>query len=280
MSKIKSVEELKLIVASLKKKGKIVGLVTGCFDVLHIGHIELFRFAKQKVDILIVGVENDESVRLSKGKGHPVFSQQVRMSVLEDLNNIDYVFPIQYIAEFSSTKIISLYKNLVKRLSPSAIITASSADSSWKRKKRITIALGINFIECKRDRELLQSSSEIIDFFKERTLMTKGKIFESIYEEVRKIPKGKVATYGEIARKVGTFPRVVGFALHQNPDPKNIPCHRVVFKDGQLSAGYVFGGMDKQKLLLQNEGVIFDQSGKVASYIFTTFSQGNSSRPK
>ncbi len=76
-------------------------------------------------------------------------------------------------------------------------------------------------------------------------------------------------TYGEIARKAGTIPRVVGFALHKNPDSKNIPCHRVVFKDGSLSPGYIFGGIGKQKELLEKEG-----------YILTTFSQGNSSRPK
>lgn len=90
-----------------------------------------------------------------------------------------------------------------------------------------------------------------------------GKIFERIYDEVRKIPKGKVATYGEIAGKAGTTPRIVGFALHGNPDPKNIPCHRVVFKDGSLSPGYVFGGIGKQKELLRKEGVLFNQAGKV-----------------
>lgn len=89
------------------------------------------------------------------------------------------------------------------------------------------------------------------------------KIFERIYEEVKKIPKGKVSTYGEISRKVGTTPRVVGFALHQNPDPKNIPCHRVVFKDGSLSSGYLFGGIGKQKNILEKEGVSFDKNGKV-----------------
>lgn len=92
-----------------------------------------------------------------------------------------------------------------------------------------------------------------------------GKIFDRIYEEVKKIPKGEVATYGEIARRIETprrgvsiTPRVVGFALHQNPDPKNIPCHRVVFKDGSLSPGYVFGGIGKQKEKLVSEGVSFD----------------------
>lgn len=86
-----------------------------------------------------------------------------------------------------------------------------------------------------------------------------GKIFKKIYEEVKKIPKGEVATYGEIARKVGTTPRVVGFALHRNPDPKNIPCHRVVFKNGSLAPGYLFGGKEKQKELLLSEGVRFER---------------------
>ncbi len=90
-----------------------------------------------------------------------------------------------------------------------------------------------------------------------------GIIFDRIYEQVKKIHKGKVSTYGEIAQKAGTFPRVVGFALNKNPDPKNIPCHRVVFKDGSLSPGYVFGGIGKQKELLQKEGVCFDLSSKV-----------------
>ncbi|PIQ69813.1 cysteine methyltransferase [Candidatus Shapirobacteria bacterium CG11_big_fil_rev_8_21_14_0_20_40_12] len=81
------------------------------------------------------------------------------------------------------------------------------------------------------------------------------KIFERIYEEVKKIPKGEVATYGAIAKKAGTTPRVVGFALHKNPDPKNIPCHRVVFKDGSLSQSYAFEGINKQKQRLVDEGV-------------------------
>jgi len=87
-------------------------------------------------------------------------------------------------------------------------------------------------------------------------------IFLKIYEEVKKIPRGKVVSYGEIAKKTGTTPRVVGFALHSNPDPENIPCHRVVFKDGSLSPGYVFGGEGKQKEKLKKEGVLFQESDK------------------
>jgi len=78
-------------------------------------------------------------------------------------------------------------------------------------------------------------------------------VFTKIYLEVRKIKKGTTKTYGEIAKIVGTSPRVVGFALHKNPDPKNIPCHRVIFKDGSLSNSYAFGGGKAQEKKLRDE---------------------------
>jgi len=78
-----------------------------------------------------------------------------------------------------------------------------------------------------------------------------------IYEVVRQIPRGNVLSYGDVARLSGTHPRVVGWALHRNHDPKNIPCHRVVFRDGSLSPGYAFGGASKQREILEKEGVVF-----------------------
>lgn len=83
------------------------------------------------------------------------------------------------------------------------------------------------------------------------------KIFERICEIVSKIPHGKVLTYGDIAVELGINPRVVGYALHANKNSEQIPCHRVVFKDGSLSKGYAFGGKDIQKKLLVSEGVNF-----------------------
>ena len=67
--------------------------------------------------------------------------------------------------------------------------------------------------------------------------------FEKIYEVVKSIPKGKVATYGQIARLAGNphWARVVGYALHSNPDPDTIPCHRVVNREGRVAAAFVFG---------------------------------------
>ena len=83
--------------------------------------------------------------------------------------------------------------------------------------------------------------------------------FEKIYEQVRKIPEGKVTSYGLIALLAGNprWSRVVGYALHNNPDPHTIPCHRVVTKDGRLSPAFAFGGESIQRALLLNEGVEF-----------------------
>lgn len=88
--------------------------------------------------------------------------------------------------------------------------------------------------------------------------------FKKVYEVVKKIPVGKVMTYKQvsIAADVAT-PRVVGFALHVNPDAKNIPCHRVVFADGRLTPGYAFGGENAQREKLKKEGVKFLENGKV-----------------
>ncbi len=81
--------------------------------------------------------------------------------------------------------------------------------------------------------------------------------FEKIYEIVKMIPYGKVATYGQIAMMAGNprWARVVGYALHVNPDPENIPCFRVVNRFGGLSEAFAFGGVNKQADLLRAEGV-------------------------
>lgn len=89
---------------------------------------------------------------------------------------------------------------------------------------------------------------------------------ERVYAAVRQIPKGNVATYGQIAAMIGAprSARYVGFALHRNPYQGDVPCHRVVFRDGGLAPGFAFGGPDIQKDLLEKEGVVF--SSKVSSH--------------
>ncbi len=89
--------------------------------------------------------------------------------------------------------------------------------------------------------------------------------FEKIYDAVRKIPRGKVCTYGQIAAMAGNprWSRVVGYALHVNPEPGTIPCHRVVTRNGEVSTAFAFGGENMQRLLLAEEGIEFLEDGRV-----------------
>ena len=94
--------------------------------------------------------------------------------------------------------------------------------------------------------------------------------FERVYAAVKAIPSGKVASYGTIAAAAGNkrMARQVGWALHVNPAPEEIPCYRVVFKNGKLSPAFAFGGENVQRALLEKEGVKFDKKGRVKPCFF------------
>lgn len=82
-------------------------------------------------------------------------------------------------------------------------------------------------------------------------------IYEEVYKLVKLIPKGKVTTYGAIARKLSMSPRAVGYTLHLNPDGAKTPCHRVVNRVGRIAPGFAFGGQGVQKMRLEQEGIEF-----------------------
>ena len=86
--------------------------------------------------------------------------------------------------------------------------------------------------------------------------------FELVYEAVQCIPAGKVASYGQIARLCGSprSSRAVGYALHVNPLPGIVPCHRVVNRYGSLARAFAFGGIQAQAELLAKEGVFCDEN--------------------
>lgn len=94
--------------------------------------------------------------------------------------------------------------------------------------------------------------------------------FERVYEAVKHIPAGRVASYGRIAAAIGAprCARQVGWALHVNPDPENIPCHRVVNREGRPSEAFAFGGVNRQVRLLEAEGIVFDENGCVPKAYF------------
>lgn len=94
---------------------------------------------------------------------------------------------------------------------------------------------------------------------------SQGSFYKRIYELVSQIPEGKVATYGQLAAMAGSplASRAVGQAVKNTPPYLDIPCHRVVNKSGDMAPGYVFGGKEKQRLLLKKEGVVFLKDGRI-----------------
>ena len=91
MKKIVSSEELAKIVSNLKDENKKIATTNGCFDILHLGHLECLRKARSFGDVLIVGLNSDESVRKIKGPQRPLNSQNARAEMLSELNCVDYI---------------------------------------------------------------------------------------------------------------------------------------------------------------------------------------------
>lgn len=106
--------------------------------------------------------------------------------------------------------------------------------------------------------------ADIEEMILESFMLVSGSPTFRIYEAVKQIPRGRVATYGQIAEMAGNakMSRAVGNALHKNPDPGSIPCYRVVNSKGELSGEFAFGGAGAQKKLLEADGIEV-RNGKV-----------------
>lgn len=91
MEKLKSKNKLLAFLRNAKKQKKSVVFTNGCFDILHAGHIKILDFCKKKGDLLVLGLNNDSSVRKIKGKGRPINNQKDRAMVLSALESIDAI---------------------------------------------------------------------------------------------------------------------------------------------------------------------------------------------
>lgn len=90
-TKIHKLEDLMKIREEIKRQGKKVVFTNGCFDILHSGHIYIFREAKKWGDVLIVAVNDDSSVKKIKGRFRPIFFLEERLEILESIEEIDYL---------------------------------------------------------------------------------------------------------------------------------------------------------------------------------------------
>jgi cytidyltransferase-like protein len=129
-----------------QKGGKTVGFVVGSFDIIHLGHINLFRFAKKHIDNLIVGLDNDQTIRLVKGENRPINNFNRRSELLSDLETIDKIFEIKTISHHDTEEALASYRKLVKEISPTHIFTHKICDKHWDKKKAIAKEMKIRFL--------------------------------------------------------------------------------------------------------------------------------------
>ncbi len=106
LRKIKSRQELMQILSERRRAGQAVAFTNGVFDLLHLGHVELIRFARAQADCLVVGLNSDRSVRELKGPERPINTQEVRAQTLAGLPNVDYV------VIFDEASVLALIKEI------------------------------------------------------------------------------------------------------------------------------------------------------------------------
>ena len=109
----------------------------------------------------------------------------------------------------------------------------------------------------KEHRKMIVPLDDIKCMIKESYYLISDNPTKRIYDAVKRIPKGRVATYGQVAQMAGDVKmcRAVGNALHKNPNPDLIPCYRVVNSKGKLSGEFAFGGAGAQQKLLEADGI-------------------------
>lgn len=143
---MKKLSTLSVCAAWSKKQrlsGRTVGLVVGSFDILHMGHLNLFRFAKKFVDLLVVALDNDKTIKITKGNNRPINNSRLRADFLSDLITIDKIFVIEKPSLHGSEESINNYAELLKTIKPTHIFTHKICDRHWEAKVSMAKALGI-----------------------------------------------------------------------------------------------------------------------------------------
>lgn len=134
MSKIVIHSKLKKVINNLPEKKRIV-LTGGCFDILHLGHVEYLEKARAKGDYLVVLLESDQKIRQLKGKGRPIHNVQARAKILSALETVDLVVILPDITRNE------MYDNISKVINP-YIIATSENDQNLHHKQRIARMVG------------------------------------------------------------------------------------------------------------------------------------------
>lgn len=129
----------------LKEQGKTVGLITGNFDVIHVGHIELINYAKEHTDVLIIGVDSNEVAdKYREKEAKLINTQEARSKVVGSLRNVDYVFKIETAA---NKNIEEIQEHILIAIKPHIIFTNPLGDLYYKKRKKRCTKLGIKLLE-------------------------------------------------------------------------------------------------------------------------------------
>jgi rfaE bifunctional protein nucleotidyltransferase chain/domain len=140
--KIISYAKLQPLRKKLKKEGKTIVLTTGCFDILHLGHVIHFNFCRTKGDVLVVSVGNDKTVKRLKGPNRPINDEKFRARMVAALECVDYVVISREIGIMDHTKIVELLK--------SDVYVVPQTDSMLEEKRRLILKHKGKFITCRR----------------------------------------------------------------------------------------------------------------------------------
>lgn len=129
MGRVIPVSKLSLLSRRLKKEGKAIVLVGGCFDILHPGHIIFLQKAKEEGDVLVVLLENDQRVKQLKGLARPVHNQKQRAFVLSALKCVDYAVMLPFMDQEEE------YDRVIDKIKPDVIATTSGDKTNYYKKR-------------------------------------------------------------------------------------------------------------------------------------------------
>lgn len=143
--KIKNYREIAKIAASLKRQNNKIVFATGCFDIMHFGHVIFLNYAKKQGDVLIIGLGNDKTVKKLKGENRPIMNEKLRSRMLAALQIVDYVIInkerlVNYNIDFSV---------LISKIKPDIFIVPST-DKKLDYKRKLVERYGGKLKTCKR----------------------------------------------------------------------------------------------------------------------------------
>ena len=158
---IVSLDTASRISKDCKKHNQKVLFIHGCFDILHMGHIQLFQYAKKYADNVIVAVNSDKSIKLNKGTNRPVNKLEYRLGQLDELQSISTVTYINNTLDFNTVKAETFFRNLESSILPDYILTCPTNDIYYEQKKKRLDDLGIELLSFKK--KVNTSTSNIVE---------------------------------------------------------------------------------------------------------------------